>query len=404
MTTAVAPRTASDAVVMVRFGEIFLKRGNRRHFEELLAKNLRAAIGAPCRIVREHGRVLLFDLPLGAAEVARRAARVFGVASVSPAVVLPPDVEALTAAAVALAMEAAAAGAPGPAPRTFRISARRSDKSFALDSYGLNRVVGRAVELATGMRVQLEAPDLDLGVEVAHERAFVYRETRAGPGGLPVGASGHVGLLISGGIDSPVAGWLAQKRGCRLSGIYFHSFPHVGDRTKEKVRELCAILARQQAGMRLHVVPFTTAQETVRDAARPPLYVVLYRRLMMRIAERIALRIGAQALVTGESLAQVASQTLPNLATIDAAATRLPILRPLVTYDKNETIVVAQRIGTYALSVQPYDDCCSLFVPPHPELKCTPEAAERAERRYDVDALVAAAADRAEVIDVAPEG
>jgi thiamine biosynthesis protein ThiI len=383
-------------LVLVRFAEIFLKRGNRRHFEELLVRNLRAAIGpGGGRLVRGYDRILVQDVT-APEETARRAAGVFGVASVSAGHAVALDVDAIVAAVV----EVVARERNGA--RTFAIRARRANKRFPLDSLGLNRVVGRAVQEASALRVSLDAPDLEVGIEVGHEAAFVFAGTRPGPGGLPVGATGHVALLLSGGIDSPVAGWLAQKRGCRLSAIYFHSFPHVGERTKEKVRELCAVLARQQGNVDLHVVPFAAAQEAVRDGARPPLYLVLYRRLMLRIAERIAESIGAGALCTGESLAQVASQTLKNLDTINRVA-RLPVLRPLVTNDKNETIVLARRIGTYDLSVQPHDDCCSLFVPPHPELKCTPETAERAERRLDVEALVADAVARTEVLKVAPE-
>jgi thiamine biosynthesis protein ThiI len=211
--------------------------------------------------------------------------------------------------------------------------------------------------------------------------------------------SGHVLLLLSGGIDSPIAGWLMEKRGCRLSAIYFHSPPYTGEATKEKVATLARRLAAwQQSNVTLHVAPFTAVQKTLRDADPDgKLAVVLYRRMMMRVAGRVAARVHAQALVTGEALAQVASQTLENMTTIEEAAT-LPILRPCLGHDKQETIALARRVGTYETSVLPYDDCCSLFIPEHPETRAKLSAVQAIEAKLDLDALATACAEGVETL------
>jgi thiamine biosynthesis protein ThiI len=273
-----------------------------------------------------------------------------------------PDLEAIAERALAAARAARESRGRPPA---FKIEARRSDKRFPLTSLELARVVGGRVHEGAGLPVDVHAPELVIGIELAAAHAFVFAETVAGPGGLPVGTAGRVAALVSGGIDSPVAAWLAAKRGCDVRGVYFHSFPYTGDRTREKVLAACRQVARWHGPLDLWVVPFTAVQKALRAAGPAELAVVLYRRSMMRIAGRIARREGAQALVTGENLGQVASQTLENLAVIEQAAT-LPVLRPLLTYDKLETVALAERIGSYAISIQPYEDCCSLFVPRHP--------------------------------------
>jgi thiamine biosynthesis protein ThiI len=253
------------------------------------------------------------------------------------------------------------------------------------------------VAAATKVPVDLTNPALVVGVEVGHTAAFVFAETRAAPGGLPVGSSGHALLLLSGGIDSPVAGWLAAKRGLSLDALYFHSPPFVGEKSKDKVLTLARALHGWQALRNLHVVHFTEAQKRLRDAGPAELAVVLYRRMMMRVADLLADRVEAQALVTGENLGQVASQTVTNMKTIEAAARRL-VLRPLLTYDKQETIEVARRIDTFDTSVLPYDDCCSLFVPPHPATGARVSDVERVEAHLDVAALAGEVAASAETI------
>jgi thiamine biosynthesis protein ThiI len=236
-----------------------------------------------------------------------------------------------------------------------------------------------------------------LQVEVGFEHAYVFGEIIPGPGGLPVGTGGRVELLLSGGIDSPVAGWLCQKRGCTLSASYFHSPPYTGDQTKDKVLTLARSLATwQPRGLTVSVVPFTEAQRQLRDASGDGrLAVVLYRRMMLRVAERIGRTNQAQALVTGEALGQVASQTIENMGVIGAATT-MTVLRPCVAHDKRETIELARRIGTYDTSTLPYDDCCSLFVPDHPETKARLDRVLECESKLDIAAIADDAAQRAE--------
>ena len=385
---------------VVRYAEIFLKGQNRHFFEERLQRNLRAALkpleGA--HVQRLHGRMLVDPGPAGVARAIERLTRVFGVASLSPAVVVSPDLEALAEAALALTR---AEVERRPAKPRFKVETRRSDKRFPFTSPQVSQEIGARIFETLALPVDVHEPDLVVTVEIGVERSFVFAATIQGPGGLPVGTAGRVAALVSGGIDSPVAAWLAMKRGCEVDAVYFHSFPYTGDRTKEKVRELCRVISAWHGPMTLWVVHFTDVQKALRAAGPAELAVVLYRRMMLRIAAERARLSGCKALVTGESLGQVASQTLDNLAVIDDAAP-LPVLRPLIASDKTEIIAMARRIGTYEISVQPYDDCCSLFTPKHPATKARLALVEEAEARLDVAALAATAAAQAERLDVAP--
>jgi thiamine biosynthesis protein ThiI len=385
-------------VVLCRYGEIFLKSGNRKRFERALADNVRAAVGGVpgARVEVPHGRVLVHVPGDDAAEEAAACLqRVFGLVSVSVARAVPADLEAIAAAAV----DEAGAAAARQRPASFRIDARRADKRFPVTSMELAGEVGARVAAATGLPVDLHQPGLRIGVEVGTGGAFVYARTRPAPGGLPVGASGGALLLLSGGIDSPVAGWLAAKRGLALDAVYFHSPPYVGEKSKDKVLALAHTLAGWQAMRTVTVVGFTETQKRLRDAGPAELAVVLYRRMMMRIADAVADRLEAQALVTGENLGQVASQTVTNMSVIEEAARRV-VLRPLVTYDKVETTDLARRIGTYETSILPFEDCCSLFVPAHPATHARLVDAQRAEAKLDLAAEVAAAVAGAERIPV----
>jgi tRNA uracil 4-sulfurtransferase len=389
------------SVILCRYGELFLKLGNRGRFEQQLAANVRSALrGLPdTSIESPHGRLLVRTPEAQLDEACSRVERVFGLVSISPArqVAAEADLEVVTRTAVEVAI---AALERDPARRrSFRIEARRSNKQFPLSSQEIATRVGAAVNRATGVPVNLEDPALVVGVEVSQASACVFADTRPAPGGLPVGTAGQALLLLSGGIDSPVAGWLAAKRGLSLHGLYFHSPPFIGEKSRDKVVALGRTLASWQALGSLRVVNFTEAQKRLRDVGPAELAVVLYRRMMMRVADRVADRLQAQALVTGENLGQVASQTLTNLGTIEAAAAHL-VLRPLVTYDKHETIGLAKRIGTFDLSVLPYDDCCSLFVPPHPATAARLVEVERAEARLDVAAEAQAMAESVEILDL----
>ncbi|MDB4968192.1 MAG: putative tRNA sulfurtransferase [Myxococcales bacterium] len=383
MSDAATPRE----VVLVRWGEIFLKGDNRGFFERALVDNVRRSVAAipGVTIQRMHGRLVVRAGEGGARPVTRALERVFGIVSVSPARVVPRELDAISAAAIEVArIEAAKHVQP-----TFKVESRRSDKRFPMNSMEVSRDVGAAVIGALALPVDVHHPRFTVGVEIGYEDAFVFAEVLPGPGGLPTGVTGRVELLLSGGIDSPVAGWMLLKRGCSLGATYFHSFPYTGEKTQDKVERLGRQLAAWQLQpMRLSVVPFTDVQKQLRDASGDGrLAVVLYRRMMMRIAERIAYRAGAKALATGEALAQVASQTLENLSVI-GASTRMTILRPCLGHDKHETITLARRIGSYETSIEPYDDCCSLFVPEHPETKAKLAVVESMESRLNIPAMV----------------
>ena len=373
-------------VIVLRYGELFLKGGNRGFFERKLAENCtRALDGIPgAEVQRRHARIMVAVPAEEQARALDRLGRVFGIQSISPARTVEKDLDAIAAQAIEVA-RLAVAHRGGRTP-TFKVETRRSDKRFPMSSPEISREVGGRVIDALGLPVHVHKPDLEIGLEIATQHAFVFAETLPGPGGLPVGVTGRVNLLLSGGIDSPVAGWLAMKRGCTLLATYFHSFPYTGDRTKEKVIDLLKHLAPWQGEIPLYVVGFTDVQKALREAGPGELAVVLYRRMMLRTAELIARHESAKALVTGDNLAQVASQTLENLATIESVAT-MPVLRPLLTNDKVETVALAQRIGTYQNSIQPYEDCCSLFVPDHPATKAKVEDVTGPESKLDIAEL-----------------
>jgi tRNA uracil 4-sulfurtransferase len=388
-----------DSVLLCRYGEIFLKSGNRKRFERVLCDNVRGALAgvAGARVESPYGRVLVRVPADQAEEAATRLERVFGLVSLSVARSVPADPEAIAISAAAV--DEAQAAIARRRPASFRIDARRADKRFPLPSLELARRVGARVAIETGLPVDLHTPALRVGVEVATGGAFVYGDTRAAPGGLPVGSSGRGLLLLSGGIDSPVAGWLAAKRGMALDAVYFHSPPYVGEKSRDKVLTLGRTLARWQALRSVIVVSFTETQKRLRAAGPAELAVVLYRRMMIRIADALADQRGSDALVTGENLGQVASQTIENMTAIEAAARRV-VLRPLVTYDKVETTALARRIGTYETSILPFEDCCSLFVPPHPATRARAQDAERVEALLDLAAEIATAVATAEHVSL----
>jgi thiamine biosynthesis protein ThiI len=388
-------------VLLCRYGELFLKSGNRRRFERVLADNIRAAVSdlPEAKVQTTHGRTLVRVRRADLDDAASRVERVFGLVSFSVArkVDAAPDLAAFGAAAV----DEARAAMARDRPASFKVESRRADKRFPLTSLEISRQVGGRVHDETAIPVDVHTPALTIGVEIAPGGgAFVYGGTRAAPGGLPVGASGRALLLLSGGIDSPVAGWLAAKRGLALDAVYFHSPPFVGEKSRDKVLSLARKLARWQAVRSVTVVNFTDVQKRLRAAGPGELAVVLYRRMMMRIADAVADQVGADALVTGENLGQVASQTIHNMGTIEEAARRV-VLRPLLTYDKVETTGLAQRIGTYDTSILPFDDCCSLFVPAHPATRSRVQDVAPAEAKLDLAAEVAAAVAGSERVAIA---
>lgn len=390
--------------VLVRYGELALKGGNRRQFEEALARNIRLSTRRIATVVvdRQQGRFLVS--PDGRAEdVARRLQEVFGIKSVSPVWTAPLDPEAIAALARAVLLDALAA-LPGDDTVTFRVQTNRSEKSFPMTSMELDLFVAEhALPGLERIRVQLVDPRLCLGIEVRRERAYVFVHRLPGPGGLPVGTLGEGLCLLSGGIDSPVAAWMCMKRGLRVAFVTFHSWPFIGDASKRKVVDLVRVLARwQEPASRLYVAPFAEIQTAIRDACPEGYRTVLYRRMMQRIADSIARENRMGALITGESLGQVASQTLENIACI-AAAARRTVLQPLIGFDKEETISIARRIGTFEISARAEPDCCTVFMPERPVIRGRIDACERAEARLDVEGLLARALAGLETIDVEAE-
>jgi thiamine biosynthesis protein ThiI len=374
--------------VVLRYHEIALKGRNRPFFVERLAANARrltADLGGRVQVLA--GRLLL-DLPdqVPWPEAERRLGDLFGVANFSRTLEAPLDLEALKREAVA--------ALAGRTFRSFRVTTKRSFKGFPRTSPEIDRELGAAIYLGTGVRVDLEHPELTVYVEVLADRILYSFERQPGAGGFPVGSSGRVAALLSGGIDSPVAAWRMMKRGCTVLPVHFHAFPLQDRTTIDKVTELARILTRYQLRTRLLLVPFGEVQQTIVASCPAPLRVVLYRRFMVRIAEVLAARHRARALVTGESLGQVASQTLDNMGVIDEVARGL-VLRPLVGMDKEEITQQARRIGTFEVSTLPDQDCCQLFVPKSPATAATLEEVLRAEAVLDVDSLVQGAARQA---------
>ncbi len=339
-----------------------MKGRNRHRFEAQVLQQLKRVLQPyPAVTIRqEFGRVYL-ELggePLNA--IRAELLKVFGLHSFSPAIrcgLELPEMEA----AVLLAM----ADLPQP-PKSFKISTRRVNKSIPLDTYELNRFFGGAVlREYEGLTVDVHNPELEIRVEIREKETLVFSEVQPGPGGFPLGSNGRAMLMLSGGIDSPVAGWLAMRKGLRIEAVHFHSYPFTSERAKEKVIELTRILAGYAGKITIHLVPFTDIQTRLKQECRENLIITLMRRAMFRITEQLAGQRAAHAIVTGESLGQVASQTLPSLHVIGQAAT-LPLLRPLITMDKEEIITIAARIGTLPVSNLPYEDCCTLFVPKNP--------------------------------------
>lgn len=371
--------------VIVHYHEISLKRGNRPLFLRRLQENLARAVSdlGPVRVIQLPGRIVL-DLegnpdPQGVRE---RLDRVCGIANTALAL--------RTGSALDRIKVAVDHVIDRQTFTSFRITARRAFKTFPLTSTDLNRELGAHVlARRPDARVDLHHAGLNVHVEVLPHEAFVYPDRRPGPGGLPVGSGGTVAALISGGIDSPVASWRMMKRGCRVLFVHFHSVPYLPDASIWKVRQLVSRLTQWQYVSRLYLVPFGEIQREVVLAVSPMARVVVYRRLMVRIAEALARQSGALALVTGESLGQVASQTLHNLARIDEVAL-LPVLRPLIGMDKIEITDEARRLDTLEISNEPDADCCTLFVPAHPGTRLSLEEVADMEARLDIPALVRA--------------
>ncbi|MGQ0735236.1 MAG: tRNA uracil 4-sulfurtransferase ThiI [Acidobacteriota bacterium] len=368
--------------VIAHYQEIALKGKNRAWFLRRLIRNLRTALDdldvSDVRTPMGRVEIVLKDDAVWP-DVRDRLRHVFGLANFSLARRAPLDIESLGDTVVEHLRE--------DRVESFRVAVRRADKRFPMSSPDLERIIGRRVQEARGWPVNLSNPAFVIGIEIVAGEAFVHYGKLPGAGGLPTGTSGRIVALMSGGIDSPVAAWRMMRRGCRAVFVHFHSYPILSRTSQDKARELAQLLTRYQLRSRLYLVPFGELQRRITLEVAGPLRVVVYRRLMFRIAERIAHSVRAQALVTGEVVGQVASQTLDNMSIISRVA-RLPVFRPLVGMDKEEITTQAKRLGTYPISIVPDEDCCTLFTPRHPVTRARPAQIESAERTLPLDEMV----------------
>ncbi len=382
--------TEGELCFVIHYGEVGLKGDNRAFFENQLIQNIKKAVSdiQTQRVLRYHGRLIL---PIADAQnisvIEDRLKQVFGIVYFAPAVLLPQNIEAIEAGAVYLMGNLIF--------ESFAVKTRRAQKRFPLTSQEVNTRVGAAIQRNWGGEVDLDDPGVTCFIEIFDNRALVYATKIPGIGGLPVGVSERAISLLSAGIDSPVASYKMMKRGVKLSFVHFHSVPLTSSASIENASKQVAFLTRFQYHSRLFLVPFLEVQQQIMALAPKDYRVVLYRRFMLRLAERIAHRERAKALITGESIAQVASQTLSNMQVINQVAT-LPVLRPLAGDDKSEIIQLAKAIGTYQVSVDPYEDCCSLFIPKHPVTHAKQTIVEEAESKLDIEGLIQDALQRTE--------
>lgn len=393
-----APAAPQGECFVLHYNEIGLKGKNRPLFIERLADGIGRAASPLCeaRVHKRTGRLVLETTGLrDPAALIDALRKVFGVAYFARARRVPLDPDAASRAA----LEMIAPLRIG----SFRVRTRKSFPSTPISAREWDRTIGARIQARRHLPVDLERPGRTVHVEAIPREAWVYVEKIPGPGGLPTGSVGKVVALLSGGIDSPVASWRIMKRGCEAAFVHFHGAPYLSRASAEKAQDLARVLNRYQLGSRLYMVPFGDLQKEVVLATRPEYRVVLYRRFMARIAERIAARENARALVTGESLGQVASQTLQNLVAIEEAV-NLPMLRPLIGMDKEEIIEQARRIETFDISIEPDQDCCALFTPKHPAIRSHARHLRGLESRMDVEGMVEKALRATDLIELDPEG
>ena len=378
-------------LLLVRYGEIFLKGLNRPYFIRALVRKIRYAVRGMGATVNVHdGRIFVrgfADLD----ECVDRVTKVFGVHSVSPAVEMPKeDFDAICDQAIEMVK-----GLKG----TFKVNARRSDKRYPMNSPAINEEAGyRILNANPDLKVDVHHPDYLVHIEI-RDMAYLYVKEIPAYGGMPVGTNGNATLLLSGGIDSPVAGWMIAKRGVQINAVHYHSYPYTSDRAKEKVLDLARKLSFSCCGIKVYVVPFTEIQMEIHEKCPEEYTTLIMRRYMMRIAERIARETESEALITGESIGQVASQTMTALGTTDAVV-QMPVFRPLIGFDKSEIIETARKIGTLEISEQPFEDCCTVFTPRHPATHPKMEKILEGESRLEEEALIQRALDGTEMIRV----
>ena len=387
-----------NEMILLKLGELVLKGLNRRSFEDKLQANIYRRLNNLGQFRVYTRQSTTYVEPMndqcdmdGAWEALTK---VFGVVGLSRARACEKDKDAILAAAREYLDDKLSTA------KTFKVETKRADKTFPMTSIQLSQYVGGELdELYPNLQVDVHHPELTVHVEIRDYAAFVHADPEPGAGGLPVGINGRAVSLLSGGIDSPVSSWMIAKRGVALEMVHFFSYPYTSPEAKEKVIELARLLTPWCGRLTVHVVPFTAIQEELRRSCPPELFTLIMRRFMMRISERVAQRCGAKALVTGECLGQVASQTMEAM-TVTGAVVKLPILRPVVGMDKEDIVQISRNIGTFDTSILPYEDCCTVFTPRHPRLRPTLEEIEAAEQVLDIEAMVSAAVEGIERVQV----
>ncbi|MGZ9849359.1 tRNA uracil 4-sulfurtransferase ThiI [Macrococcus psychrotolerans] len=383
--------------ILVRYGELTLKSGNRNTFVNQLKSNIKYALipltGYKVNANRDRMYVEVTE-DADVEEIMKRISKVFGVHSVSPVVKVEKDIDQIKSSAVKLARDIDAPGF------TFKVDAKRSDKGFPYDTFALQQELGGEIlSNIEHLTVDVKKPDYKLLVEIRSDAAYLYSRVIKGAGGLPVGTGGKTLLMLSGGIDSPVAGIEVMKRGVTIEAIHFHSPPFTSEEAKQKVIDLTRIMAETTGEIKLHLVPFTNIQKMIHKKVPENLTMTSTRRMMLKIADKFARQIDAKALVNGENLGQVASQTLGSMYAINAV-TNLPILRPLLTLDKDEIIIKAKEIGTFETSIQPFEDCCTIFTPKNPKTNPRLDKVESFEAGTDFDAMIEEAVANIETLTI----
>ena len=395
--------TTMQSLLLIRYGEIALKGKNRPFFEKRLLKNIKEALWGlePFSVLFQRGRYFVKIAPQHSFAAIQKLQKVFGIVSISPVQAVQLEMEAICRQACLILQEQCT----GP-DITFKVETRRANKRFPHTSPEVNRIVGEILLNSNpGVKVDVHNPHCTVNIEIRDKEAYLFCRSLPGPGGLPVGVTGPGLLLLSGGIDSPVAGWMALKRGIKIEALHFHSPPYTGEGAINKVLELSRILTGYGGKIALHLAPFAEIQQQLRLHCPEDLIITLMRRAMFRIAEKLAHQRGLGVIYTGESLGQVSSQTLENLTVINSVVT-LPVLRPLIGFDKEEITARARQIDTYTVSIRPFEDCCTLFVPPHPATRPKLHILEEAEQKIPLDELINRSLDNLEtrIITGNPDG
>ncbi|MGN0718641.1 MAG: tRNA uracil 4-sulfurtransferase ThiI [Anaerovoracaceae bacterium] len=389
-------------ILIVRCGEVALKGMNKPYFERMLVdrirKNLKEFHGVDVR--RQEGLIFVrTDKALDIQAIIKQVSKVFGVASISQAVEAPSELDAIGAEAVKYMLDLI----EKKGVKTFKVEAKRADKNFPVKSPEIGRIIGAKVLIGCKvLKVDVHEPDVLLHVDVRSDRTYIYDAKIQGFGGLPLGTNGKGMVLLSGGIDSPVAAWMMAKRGMLIEAVHFHSYPYTSPRAQEKVEDLARIVASYCGRFKLHCVNLLPIQEQIVANCPEEETTIHVRMFMMRIAERIARDTGCMMLITGENLGQVASQTAEALVVTDSAVS-MPVMRPLIAMDKTDIMDKAQEIGTFETSIQPYEDCCTVFLPKHPSTKPHLDRILASESVLDIEALVEAAVAAQEVVNIFPE-